>query len=110
MGPTEAPGPKGAGVVALCTGKVTAGTPWKPHPPQDTDVQALLFLLSLPFFAFQQSLLLFQVSAVPVITVLIVLPQKHLPFLGEQSGVQSIGKNIDHKSFSTSRASVPGDV
>lgn len=49
MGPTEAPGPKGAGVVAQCTGKATAGTPWKPHPPQDTDVQALLFLLSLPF-------------------------------------------------------------
>lgn len=27
MGPTEAPGPRGAGVVALCTGKATAGTP-----------------------------------------------------------------------------------
>lgn len=64
------------------------------------------FCFSLPFSNLSSS---FRFSAILAITVLVILLQKHV-FSGEQLGVQSIGKNTDQKSFSTVRASFPGDV
>lgn len=69
----------------LCWG-ASETTPWA------ADIQAWLFLL---FSNLSSS---FRFSAIPVITVLVILLQKHLSCPGEQFRVQFTRKHIDQKS------------
>lgn len=73
--------------------------PWKPAPLRCQCSGIMLFLL---FFAFQQSVLHFDVvSAILDLTVLVNLLRKHPSFPGEQFAgkAQPIVKNIDQKSL-----------